>query len=73
MDIIRKMQKIKRGHLNISFSPTTRQEKHIFIQKLPDIAQIQDCTNHCPRGLSGAKTGKTILHFDIGKNKSLLL
>jgi hypothetical protein len=42
------------------FSRTTKPQKLRFTQKLPDIVQIQVCTNHGPRGSGGATMGKTI-------------
>jgi dihydroorotate dehydrogenase len=36
-------------------------EKFRYTQKLPEILQIQVCTNHSPRGLGGATMGKK--HF----------
>jgi hypothetical protein len=58
------------SHLNI-FLRTTKPEKHRFTQKLPNIVEIQVCTNHCPWWSGGATIGKAIFTcVYIGKNSS---
>jgi hypothetical protein len=47
------------GHLEI-FLRTTKPEKLRLTQKLPDMVEIQVCTNHGPQGSVGAIMGKTI-------------
>jgi hypothetical protein len=53
------------------FSRTTKPEKLRFTQKLPEILQIQDCTNHGPLGLGGATMGKTVFTFVYFFKKNL--
>jgi hypothetical protein len=64
--------KIGWNHLKI-FSRTTKPEKLRFTQELPDIVQIQVCTNHGPWGLDGATFWETIFTgvYVIKKKKSL--
>jgi hypothetical protein len=62
-------------HLKIFFSRTTGPGKFKFTRKLPDIVQIQDCSNYCPQGSGGATVGENIFTcVYIGKMfKNLLL
>ena len=62
-------------HLKIFFSRTTGPGKLKFIWKLPDIVEIQVCSNHDPRGYDGATIGDQSFTYDyIGKIfKNLLL
>ena len=62
-------------HLKIFFSRTTGPGKLKFIWKLPDIEEIQVCSNHDPRGYDGATIGDQSFTYDyIGKIfKNLLL
>ena len=55
-------------HLKIFFSRTTGPGKLKFIWKLPDIVEIQVCSNHDPRGYDGATIGDQSFTYDyIGK------
>ena len=62
-------------HLKIFFSRTTGTGKLKFIWKLPDIVEIQVCSNHDARGYDGATIGDQSFTYDyIGKIfKNLLL
>ena len=62
-------------YLKIFFSRTTGPGKLRFIWKLPDIVEIQVCSNHDPRGYDGATIGDQSFTYDyIGKIfKNLLL
>ena len=48
---------IKEKSLKIFFSRTTGPGKLNFIWKLPDIEEIQVCSNHDPLGYDGATIG----------------
>ena len=71
-----KNAKIGWCHLKIFFSRTTGPGKLKFIWKLPDIMEIQVCSNHDPRVSDGATVGDQSFTYDyIGKIflKNLLL
>ena len=61
--------KIGWSHLKIFFSRTTGPGKLKFIWKLPDIVEIQVCSNHDPRGYDGATIGDQSFTYDY-KNVS---
>jgi hypothetical protein len=64
-----KNAKIEWGHLKI-FSRIIKSDKLRFTQELPDIVEIQVCTNHSPWGWVGPKWGKSFLHVFILEKKS---
>jgi hypothetical protein len=66
-----KNAKIEWGNFKIFFSRTTKPEKLRFTQKLPNIVEIQICTNHGPRGSGGTHLEKSFLHVFILGKKSL--
>ena len=70
-----KNAKIGWCHLKIFFSRTTGPGKLKFIWKLPDIVEIQVCSNHDPQRYDGAPIGDQSFTYDyIGKIfKNLLL
>ena len=52
-------------HLKIFFSRTDGPEKLKFIWKLPDIVEIQVCSNHDPWGYDEAPVGDQNFNADI--------
>jgi hypothetical protein len=71
LDIITKIAKIGWGHLKIFFLRTTNPDKFRFTQKLPNIVEIQVCTNQCPHGLCWATMWKTIFTYVYIEKKNI--